>query len=86
MQYRPNLVSAGLWSLCPEPEHIHILNKTNYRNGEVILWQPGSQEVSDSVVKKWEILYDTRIPQSHKVLGLPLRHPGGYTYTFYRVR
>ena len=84
--YKPNLVSSGLWALCPDPKQRTILTKSNYKPDDIVLLQRGDLDVQSKVISGWELLYQCGAPTPHKVLGLPVRHPLSYTFSVYRVR
>ncbi len=81
----PDFVSPGLWALCPDPSSIKITGHNSFKSGQIVLLQGRARDIPESVTRNWEVIFDTRIKPGHLVLGIPVRHPDGYTFTFYRV-
>jgi hypothetical protein len=76
----------GLWSLCNEPEKIKIFYGYNCKKDDILIVQNAYNLLPNYIANGWEILYDCRVPTPKKIIGMPLRHPPGYTFVVYRVR
>ena len=79
-------VSPGLWSLCDVKRSVHILDSASVPTPGFYLIQEGFAGWHPLAGLHSEVLLNTRVAHSAKIMGLPLSHPQGFTYVLYEVK
>lgn len=79
-------ISPGLWSLCNDVKKIRPIYDFDFKPGEMVVVQNGDESERYLPLSRWEKIFDDRIPGGKIFLGLPVRHPQGYTFAIYRVK
>jgi hypothetical protein len=85
-QYPGCYVTSGLWALSSNPSQLKIHHNDGLKAGDVIVVQNAYEWLKPTEMQHWRLLYDCRVPHSKMVLGMPYRHPQGYTFAVYEVR
>ncbi len=79
-------VTSGLWSLSSQPFGLKIHHDDRLISGDVIVVQNAYEWIKPEVLQHWRLIYDCRVPRAKMWMGMPVRHPQGYTFAIYRVR